>query len=66
MSRSALCAEHGIAVQAISKEGWKLVTLLRLSPLVPWSLLNYALSITGASPPLYMTSMYHLQLTDCD
>ena len=34
-------------LQAISKEGWKLVTLLRLSPLIPWSLLNYALSITG-------------------
>ena len=33
--------------QAISKEGWELVTLLRLSPLIPWALLNYALSITG-------------------
>ena len=32
---------------AVSKEGWKLITLLRLSPIVPWNVLNYALSITG-------------------
>lgn len=34
---------------ALSREGWKLVTLLRLSPLVPWNVLNYALSVTGDS-----------------
>ena len=34
---------------ALSREGWKLVTLLRLSPLVPWNVLNYALSVTGAA-----------------
>ncbi|CAL5228441.1 g11576 [Coccomyxa viridis] len=32
---------------ALSNEGWKLVTLLRLSPVVPWNVLNYALSVTG-------------------
>lgn len=32
---------------AISKEGWKLITLLRLSPIIPWNLLNYALAVTG-------------------
>ena len=32
---------------AISKEGWKLITLLRLSPIIPWNLLNYAVSVTG-------------------
>jgi hypothetical protein len=32
---------------ALSSEGWKLVTLLRLSPVVPWNVLNYALSVTG-------------------
>ena len=37
---------------ALSREGWKLVTLLRLSPLVPWNVLNYALSVTGARPAL--------------
>ena len=37
---------------ALSSEGWKLITLLRLSPVVPWNVLNYALSVTGASPSL--------------
>ncbi|EIE18549.1 hypothetical protein COCSUDRAFT_68258 [Coccomyxa subellipsoidea C-169] len=32
---------------ALSNEGWKLITLLRLSPIVPWNVLNYALSVTG-------------------
>ena len=40
---------------ALSREGWKLVTLLRLSPLVPWNVLNYALSVTGA----FQTSQHH-------
>ncbi len=32
---------------SIQKEGWKLVLLLRLSPLLPFNLLNYALSVTA-------------------
>lgn len=35
---------------AISKEGWKLITLLRLSPIIPWNILNYALAVTGEVP----------------
>lgn len=31
---------------ALSKEGWKLVLLLRLSPAMPYNVLNYALSVT--------------------
>ena len=31
---------------AIKKEGWKLVCLLRLSPVLPYNVLNYALAIT--------------------
>lgn len=34
---------------AVSREGWKLITLLRLSPIVPWNVLNYGLSVTGVS-----------------
>ncbi|KAK9869092.1 hypothetical protein WJX84_010194 [Apatococcus fuscideae] len=38
---------------ALSREGWKLVALLRLSPLIPWNILNYALSITSLPLPTY-------------
>ena len=31
----------------MESEGWKLVTLLRLSPIAPWNLLNWALSVTS-------------------
>jgi uncharacterized membrane protein YdjX (TVP38/TMEM64 family) len=32
--------------RAIGREGWKLVLLLRLSPIFPFNLLNYALGLT--------------------
>lgn len=34
---------------AIKREGWKLVCLLRLSPVLPYNVLNYALAITPVS-----------------
>jgi uncharacterized membrane protein YdjX (TVP38/TMEM64 family) len=35
--------------QAITKEGWKIVLLTRLSPLFPFNFLNYAFGITNIS-----------------
>jgi uncharacterized membrane protein YdjX (TVP38/TMEM64 family) len=35
--------------QAITKEGWKIVLLTRLSPIFPFNLLNYALGVTQIS-----------------
>jgi uncharacterized membrane protein YdjX (TVP38/TMEM64 family) len=39
--------------KAIATEGWKIVGLLRLSPVVPFNLLNYALGLTRVSLPDY-------------
>lgn len=41
---------------AMSREGWKLVTLLRLSPIAPWNVLNYALSVTSVTFMTYTVS----------
>lgn len=35
--------------QAVGQEGFKIVTLLRLSPIFPFNLLNYGLGVTGVS-----------------
>jgi uncharacterized membrane protein YdjX (TVP38/TMEM64 family) len=35
--------------QAVASEGWKIVGLVRLSPVFPFNLLNYALGITKVS-----------------
>ena len=40
--------------QAIGKNGWKIVGLLRLSPLVPFNLSNYFYGITSISPTAYV------------
>ena len=39
-------AKFGAIDSAIGREGWKIVVLLRLSPLIPFSLLNYGLGVT--------------------
>ena len=42
-----LLSQWAAVDMAISKEGWKLITLLRLSPIIPWNIMNYAVSVTG-------------------
>jgi uncharacterized membrane protein YdjX (TVP38/TMEM64 family) len=39
--------------RALVSDGWKLVTLLRLSPIAPWNILNYALSVTSVPLTAY-------------
>lgn len=34
---------------AIKDQGWKIVLLLRLSPILPFNILNYALALTDVS-----------------
>ena len=38
---------------AIREEGWRMVMLLRLSPILPFTPLNYALSVTPISSWAY-------------
>ena len=42
--------------KALESEGWKLVTLLRLSPIAPWNVLNYALSVTAVPLAAYVAA----------
>jgi uncharacterized membrane protein YdjX (TVP38/TMEM64 family) len=44
--------------QAVSEEGWKVVALLRLSPLVPYNLMNYFCGMTGVSFPAYLVATF--------
>ena len=42
--------------QAIREQGWKIVLLLRLSPLIPFNLLNYALGLTSIPVHQYVAA----------
>src|SRR5215203_4082046 len=44
--------------QAIAEEGWKVVALLRLSPLVPYNLMNYFCGMTGVTFPIYLLATF--------
>ncbi|WFB37894.1 TVP38/TMEM64 family protein [Kiritimatiellota bacterium B12222] len=44
--------------QAVSQEGWKIVALLRLSPIFPFNALNYILGLTGIRFPHYVLASW--------
>jgi uncharacterized membrane protein YdjX (TVP38/TMEM64 family) len=44
--------------KAIAVEGWKIVLLLRLIPLIPFNLLNYALALTSVSLKAYVLASW--------
>jgi rhodanese-related sulfurtransferase len=43
-------------VDGVTAEGWRFVALMRLIPLVPFNLLNYALGLTGVSIVTYVVT----------
>mgnify|MGYP000650921129 FL=1 len=44
--------------EGVAQEGWKLVGLTRLSPVFPFSLLNYAFGLSGGSIPQYIIASW--------
>jgi uncharacterized membrane protein YdjX (TVP38/TMEM64 family) len=45
-------------VDGVSAEGWRFVALMRLVPLFPFNLLNYALGLSGISLPAYVLTSF--------
>jgi sterol desaturase/sphingolipid hydroxylase (fatty acid hydroxylase superfamily)/uncharacterized membrane protein YdjX (TVP38/TMEM64 family) len=45
-------------VDGVSAEGWRFVALMRLLPLVPFNLLNYALGLTSITLPAYILATF--------
>ncbi len=44
--------------EGVAEEGWKIVGLTRLSPVFPFSLLNYAFGLTRVSIPQYIVASW--------
>ena len=44
--------------EAVAREGWKIVLLTRLSPILPFTLLNYAFGVTRVSLIHYVVASF--------
>ena len=53
-------------VDGVTAEGWRFVALMRLVPLVPFNLLNYALGLTGISLLAYVVTSVDLHAAGRD
>ncbi len=51
-------AKLGAIDEAVAQEGWKIVALLRLSPVVPFNVLNYAFGVTRVSLRHYVLASW--------
>jgi uncharacterized membrane protein YdjX (TVP38/TMEM64 family) len=49
---------YGAVDKAIKEEGWKIVALLRLSPLVPYNLMNYFCGMSRVSFGTYVVATF--------
>jgi uncharacterized membrane protein YdjX (TVP38/TMEM64 family) len=58
--KSRLAGRSGFAAvdAAVAREGWKIVLLTRLSPVFPFTLLNYAYGLTGVSLRAYVAASW--------
>ena len=45
-------------MEATAQDGWKIVFLSRLSPLLPFNVLNFAFGLTGISYPAYLMATW--------
>lgn len=44
--------------EAVAREGWKIIVLTRLSPVIPFNLLNYAYGVTSVRLPQYVLASW--------
>ena len=51
-------ARYRAVDEVVAEEGWKVVVLLRLSPLVPYNLMNYFCGMTGISFAAYLVATF--------
>lgn len=58
--RSLLESRRNIAAidKAVAEDGWKVVVLLRLSPLIPFNLQNYLFGVTEIALPHYVAATF--------